>query len=73
MRLTTQEQGEHHVTVPSAAPVRLGTLTQPPRDIGLFGAALMRVGPLAGILAEVAQHFDVSSDELARRLFGPNR
>ena len=26
MRLTTQEQGEHHVTVPNHDPVRLGTL-----------------------------------------------
>jgi hypothetical protein len=30
----------------------------------------LRVGTLAGILGDVAAHFDVSRDELVRRLFG---
>ena len=50
MRLTTKEQGEHHITIPQHSPLRVGTL--------------------AGILAEVAQHFGMNRDEVAERLFG---
>ena len=39
LRLTTQEQGEHHITIPRHDPLKLGTL--------------------AGILADVAQHFGI--------------
>jgi predicted RNA binding protein YcfA (HicA-like mRNA interferase family) len=50
MRLTTVEQGEHHVTVPAHGPLRVGTL--------------------AGILGDVADHFGVTREELVQRLFG---
>jgi predicted RNA binding protein YcfA (HicA-like mRNA interferase family) len=50
MRLTTQQGGEHHVTIPNHSPLRIGTL--------------------AGILADVAGHFGVSRDELLDQLFG---
>jgi predicted RNA binding protein YcfA (HicA-like mRNA interferase family) len=49
IRLTTQAQGEHHVTVPD-------------HD-------LIRIGTLAGILSDVADHLGIGRDELARRLF----
>lgn len=49
MRLTTQQGGEHHITIPNHAPLRVGTL--------------------AGILADVAEHFGISRDELLDRLF----
>jgi predicted RNA binding protein YcfA (HicA-like mRNA interferase family) len=49
MRLTTQENGEHHVTIPRHDPLRVGTLS--------------------AILTDVAQHFGMSRNELARRLF----
>ena len=49
MRLTTQQYGEHHVTIPNHDPLRVGTL--------------------AGILADVAAHFEVSRDELIGKLF----
>jgi predicted RNA binding protein YcfA (HicA-like mRNA interferase family) len=49
MRLTTQERGEHHITVPNHDPLRVGTL--------------------AGILDDVAAHFDLSRDDLIDRLF----
>jgi predicted RNA binding protein YcfA (HicA-like mRNA interferase family) len=48
-RLTTQEHGEHHITIPQHSPLRVGTL--------------------AAILANVAQHFDISRDELTSKLF----
>lgn len=50
MRLTTQQGGEHHVTIPNHAALRVGTL--------------------AGILADVAEHFGISRDELLDQLFG---
>ena len=50
MRLTTREQGEHHITIPRHDPLRVGTL--------------------AGILADVAAHFELSREELGEKLFG---
>jgi len=50
LRLTTDQRGEHHVTIPNHDPLRVGTL--------------------AGILADVAAHFEVSRDELIEKLFG---
>jgi predicted RNA binding protein YcfA (HicA-like mRNA interferase family) len=49
MRLTTQQGGEHHITIPNHAPLRVGTL--------------------AGILADVAEHFSISRDDLLDQLF----
>ncbi len=49
MRLTTEEQGQHHVTIPRSNPLRIGTL--------------------AGILSEVASHFNMSREELIRKIF----
>jgi predicted RNA binding protein YcfA (HicA-like mRNA interferase family) len=50
LRLTTQERGEHHITIPNHDPLRVGTL--------------------AGVLADVAEHFGLSREQLAARLFG---
>jgi predicted RNA binding protein YcfA (HicA-like mRNA interferase family) len=50
IRLTTQQNGEHHVTIPDHSSVRVGTL--------------------AGILADVAQHHGLTRDQLIRALFG---
>ena len=50
VRLTTLEQGEHHITIPRHAALRVGTL--------------------AGLLGDVAQHFALSREELVERLFG---
>ena len=49
LRLTTQEHGEHHITIPQHSPLRVGTL--------------------AAVLANIAQHFDMSRDDLASQLF----
>lgn len=48
MRLTTQQNGEHHVTVPNHECLRIGTL--------------------AGIIAEIAVHFDLDRKEILRRI-----
>ena len=49
IRLTTQEMGTHHLTVPNHNPVRIGTLNT--------------------ILSQIADHFQISREEVARRLF----
>jgi len=49
MRLTTQQGGEHHVTIPDHASLRIGTL--------------------AGILADVATHLGMERSALAAALF----
>ena len=48
LRLTTQENGEHHITIPRHDPLKLGTL--------------------AGILADVAQHLGISRESLVKRI-----
>ncbi|THJ16865.1 MAG: type II toxin-antitoxin system HicA family toxin [Nitrospira sp. CG24B] len=50
LRLTTQECGEHHLTIPQHSPLRIGTLS--------------------AILADVAKHFELSREQLLKRLFG---
>ncbi|HEV7892640.1 MAG TPA: type II toxin-antitoxin system HicA family toxin [Pyrinomonadaceae bacterium] len=47
-RVTTTQGGEHHVTVPRHAPIRIGTL--------------------ASILDDVAEHFGISRGELISRI-----
>jgi predicted RNA binding protein YcfA (HicA-like mRNA interferase family) len=48
VRLTTQARGEHHVTVPLHAALRVGTL--------------------AGVLAQVAEHLGLDRDDLVSRI-----
>ena len=50
LRLTTHAGGEHHVTIPAHAALRVGTL--------------------AAILGDVANHLRISREALARRIFG---
>jgi len=49
MRLTTMIGGQHHLTIPDHAPLRVGTL--------------------ASVLADVAQHSGLTREEVAKRLF----
>ncbi len=49
LRLTTQQNGQHHITIPNHDPLRIGTLNT--------------------ILTEVAQHLEISKQELIERLF----
>jgi predicted RNA binding protein YcfA (HicA-like mRNA interferase family) len=50
IRMTTQQHGQHHVTIPDHNPIKVGTL--------------------ADILKDVADHFGLQRDELLDRLFG---
>jgi predicted RNA binding protein YcfA (HicA-like mRNA interferase family) len=49
MRLSTQQGGEHHITIPDHHSLRVGTLS--------------------GIVSEIARHFDLSREEVVKRLF----
>jgi predicted RNA binding protein YcfA (HicA-like mRNA interferase family) len=49
VRLTTNQGGEHHITIPRHDPLKVGTL--------------------AGILADVGEHLGLSREELMNRLF----
>ena len=49
IRLTTQQNGEHHITIPNHDPIKIGTLSS--------------------ILQVVADHFQITKEELLRRLF----
>ena len=50
VRLTTDQLGEHHVTIPDHRALRLGTLS--------------------GIMKDVADHFGLTREEIADRVFG---
>lgn len=47
-RVTTEQGGEHHVTIPRHSPLRIGTL--------------------AAILDDVAEHFGLNRNELIARI-----
>jgi predicted RNA binding protein YcfA (HicA-like mRNA interferase family) len=49
IRLTTEHNGEHHITIPAHKEMRLGTLS--------------------AILTDIADHLDLSRDELVKSLF----
>ncbi|MBD1847111.1 type II toxin-antitoxin system HicA family toxin [Cyanobacteria bacterium FACHB-63] len=49
IRLTTQQNGEHHITIPAHDPLKVGTLS--------------------AILRDIAEHLDLSRDDLIAELF----
>ncbi len=50
VRLTTLQNGEHHLTIPAHDPIKVGTLAE--------------------ILKDVADHFGLQREELLEQLFG---
>ena len=49
IKVTTEQNGQHHIAVPNHDPVKIGTLN--------------------GILSEVARHFGITKENVARMLF----
>jgi predicted RNA binding protein YcfA (HicA-like mRNA interferase family) len=49
IRLTTTQNGEHHLTIPSHNPLKPGTLSS--------------------ILSDIARHFNVTKDEIIKKIF----
>jgi predicted RNA binding protein YcfA (HicA-like mRNA interferase family) len=62
----------YEVTRQTGSHMRLTTVQEGQHHI-IPKANPLRVGTLSGILGEVAEHFKLSSDELAERLFGKKR
>ena len=60
----------YRVTRQTGSHLRLTTFERGERHITIPRHAALRVGTLAGILGDVAQHFVVTKDDLAERLFG---
>lgn len=49
IRLTTEEKGIHHLTIPDHSPLKIGTLSS--------------------ILNEIANHFNLTKEEIIEKLF----
>jgi predicted RNA binding protein YcfA (HicA-like mRNA interferase family) len=50
LRLATDQNGQHHITIPNHDPLKIGTLS--------------------AIIADIAQHFDKTKDQLFQEIFG---
>jgi len=50
IRITTEQKGQHHITIPNHEPLKIGSLSS--------------------IIADIAQHFDKTKDQLLQELFG---
>lgn len=50
IRLTTTQNGKHHITIPNHKPLKIGTLS--------------------AIIADIANHFNLSKEALLLKLFG---
>jgi predicted RNA binding protein YcfA (HicA-like mRNA interferase family) len=50
IRITTEQKGQHHITIPNHDPLKIGTLSS--------------------IIADIAEHFDKTKDQLLHELFG---
>lgn len=48
IRLTTQQNGAHHITIPKHSPLKIGTLS--------------------AVLKDVADHFQISREELLKEI-----
>jgi predicted RNA binding protein YcfA (HicA-like mRNA interferase family) len=49
IRLSTEQQGQHHITIPNHSPLKIGTLS--------------------AILSAIAEHFNISKDQLIETIF----
>ena len=54
----------------SGSHIRLGTRTQPEHHLTIPDHDALRLGTLAGVVADVAAHHGLSKDEVVQRLFG---
>ncbi len=50
IRLSTEQNGQHHITVPHHDPLKIGTL--------------------ASIISDIAEHFGITKQALTQELFG---
>ena len=60
----------YQVTRQTGSHIRLTTVEHGEHHLTIPNHNPLRVGTLSGILADVAEHFELSREELAARLFG---
>ena len=60
----------YQVTRQTGSHIRLTTTERGEHHLTIPNHNPLRVGTLSGILADVAEHFELSREELAARLFG---
>jgi predicted RNA binding protein YcfA (HicA-like mRNA interferase family) len=60
----------YRVTRQTGSHLRLTTLEGGEHHITIPRHVALRVGTLAGLLGDIAQHFDLAREELVQRLFG---
>jgi predicted RNA binding protein YcfA (HicA-like mRNA interferase family) len=60
----------YQVTRQTGSHIRLTTTERGEHHVTIPNHNPLRVGTLSGILADVAEHFGLSREELAARLFG---
>lgn len=60
----------YRVTRQTGSHVRLTTLERGEHHVTIPRHSPLRLGTLAGVLGDVAQHFDLSREALLERLFG---
>ena len=58
------------ITRQTGSHVRLTTQERHEHHVTIPNHSALRIGTLAGILADVAEHFDMTRDELVEELFG---
>jgi predicted RNA binding protein YcfA (HicA-like mRNA interferase family) len=63
----------YRITRQTGSHLRLSTLEGGEHHITIPRHSALRVGTLAAILADVAQHFAMSRDQLVQRLFEDDR
>jgi predicted RNA binding protein YcfA (HicA-like mRNA interferase family) len=54
----------------SGSHIRLSTTASPTHSVTIPDHDSLRVGTLAGVVADVATHHGLTKDEVSRRLFG---
>ncbi len=70
MRLPRDVSGDDLAKALADSHLRLTTLEGGEHHLTIARHAALRVGTLAGLLGDVAQHFTLSREEVIERLFG---
>jgi predicted RNA binding protein YcfA (HicA-like mRNA interferase family) len=61
----------YEMTRQTGSHIRIGTSERGQHHVTVPNHNSIKIGTLAGILSDVAEHLEISRDELVQRLFGP--
>jgi len=62
----------YEITRQTGSHLRITTTDRGEHHVTIPNHSALRVGTLAGILGDVARHFDLDRDQVVKRLFGPS-